>query len=129
MRKYFITIPTRHNGGESAIKTGAAAASFAALFVVTAALHMAHAQSGYPNKPVLVILPLQAAGLSDVAVRVMMETVGASLSQRVVVENQPRAASLIGTERAAGGKSDGYTLGGFNNSIITILPNMYANMP
>jgi tripartite-type tricarboxylate transporter receptor subunit TctC len=46
-----------------------------------------------------------------------------------VVENQPGAAGLIGTEKVARAAPDGYVIGGFNDSIMTMLPNLHAKMP
>ena len=87
------------------------------------------AQAAYPAKPVFVICPLQAASPSDIAVRVTVERMGASMGTTFVVENQPGAAGLIGTERAARAAPDGYTLAGLNNSIMTMLPNLHARVP
>jgi tripartite-type tricarboxylate transporter receptor subunit TctC len=82
----------------------------------------------YPAKPILIILPLGAGSASDVAVRTLAERMSASLKQQVIVENQPGAAGLIGTERAAKASPDGYTLTALNSSIMTTLPHIYAKV-
>ena len=82
----------------------------------------------YPVKPVLVIVPLAAASASDVAVRTLMERLSSALKQQFVVENQPGAAGLIGTERAAKATADGYTLTALNSSIMTMLPAIHAKI-
>ena len=46
-----------------------------------------------------------------------------------MIENQPGAAGLIGADRVAKAAPDGYTLGGFNDSIMTMLPNLQPKMP
>ncbi len=51
------------------------------------------------------------------------------LGQPIVVENQPGAAGLIGAERVAKAVPDGYTLGAFNDSVMTMLPNLHEKMP
>ena len=53
----------------------------------------------------------------------------AHLSTSIVIENQAGAAGLIGAERVAKAAPDGYTLGGFNDSIMTMLPNMGPKLP
>lgn len=84
---------------------------------------LAHAQN-YPGKPILLILPLGAGTGSDVAFRLLAEKLSVSLGQQVVVENQPGASGIIGAQRVAKAAPDGYTLGGFNNAIMAILPNI-----
>ncbi|MBL8383303.1 MAG: tripartite tricarboxylate transporter substrate binding protein [Burkholderiales bacterium] len=84
----------------------------------------AAAQGSYPDKPVQVVLPLQAGSASDVAIRVVAERLAESLKQSVTVENVTGAAGLIGTDRLLKSRPDGYTLAALNNSILTILPNI-----
>ena len=78
----------------------------------------------YPDKPVQIVLPLQVGSASDIAVRVVAERIGEALKQPLVVENVTGAAGMIGAERAAKARPDGYTLAALNNSILTILPNI-----
>jgi tripartite-type tricarboxylate transporter receptor subunit TctC len=51
------------------------------------------------------------------------------MGSAIAIENQAGAAGLIGTDRVAKSTPDGYTLGGFNDSIMTMLPNLQAKMP
>jgi tripartite-type tricarboxylate transporter receptor subunit TctC len=78
----------------------------------------------YPEKAVQIVLPLQVGSASDIAVRVIAERIGDATKQPFVVENVTGAAGLIGAERAAKARPDGYTLAALNNSILTILPNI-----
>ena len=96
----------------------------AAAIAVTAS---AVAQQGYPNKPIKMIIPLAAASAVDNAARIVTQRMSASMGQQIVVENIPGAAGLIGTKNVATAAPDGYTIGGFNDSIMTMLPNMHAN--
>jgi tripartite-type tricarboxylate transporter receptor subunit TctC len=87
----------------------------------------APAQTGdanYPDKPVLIVLPLQIGSASDIAVRIYAEKLGEELKQTFVIENVPGAAGLVGADRLAKARPDGYTLAAMNNSILTILPNI-----
>ncbi len=97
--------------------------AFGVLAVLGSAMGTAQAQP-YPSKPVLVIMPLQAASASDIAARVVVERLGEGLKQQFVVENVAAAAGLVGTERVRAARPDGYTLAALNNSILTILPNI-----
>jgi tripartite-type tricarboxylate transporter receptor subunit TctC len=85
------------------------------------------AQQAYPNKPIRMIIPLAAASAVDNAARIVTQKMSANMGQQIVVENIPGAAGLIGTGNVAKASPDGYTIGGFNDSIMTMLPNMHAN--
>jgi tripartite-type tricarboxylate transporter receptor subunit TctC len=84
----------------------------------------AGAQSAYPNKPIRMIVPLAAASAVDNAARLVAQKMSDSMGQNIVIENIPGASGLIGTERVAKAAPDGYTIGGFNDSIMTMLPNL-----
>ncbi|MGZ5083428.1 MAG: Bug family tripartite tricarboxylate transporter substrate binding protein [Usitatibacter sp.] len=87
---------------------------------------LACAQQGYPSKPIRMIVPLAAASAVDSAARIVTQKMSANMGQQIVIENIPGAAGLIGADRVAKSAPDGYTIGGFNDSIMTMLPNMAA---
>ena len=87
------------------------------------------AQSAYPNKPIRMIVPLAAGSAVDNAARIVAQKMGQSMGQAIVIENQPGAAGLIGAGNVAKAAPDGYTIGGFNDSIMTMLPNLQPKMP
>ena len=89
----------------------------------------AHAQSGYPNKPIRMIVPLAAASAVDSAARILTQKMSMNMGQQIIVENQPGASGQIGADRVAKAAPDGYTIGGFNDSIMTMLPNIQKNLP
>jgi len=86
------------------------------------------AQPAYPAKPIHMIVPLAAGSAVDNAMRIVTERMSTNLGQGIVIENQPGAAGLIGAERVAKAAPDGYTIGGFHDSIMTMLPNLYAKL-
>ncbi|MEP6790173.1 MAG: tripartite tricarboxylate transporter substrate binding protein [Ramlibacter sp.] len=83
----------------------------------------------WPNKPIRMIVPLAAGSAVDNAARIVAQKMSQSLGQSFVIENQPGAAGLIGAGVVAKAAPDGYTLGGFNDSIMTMLPNLQTKMP
>jgi tripartite-type tricarboxylate transporter receptor subunit TctC len=89
----------------------------------------AHAQGAYPNKPIRMIVPLAAGSAVDNAARILAQKMSVNMGQSVVVENIPGAAGIIGAERVAKSAPDGYTIGGFNDSVITMVPNLNPNTP
>jgi tripartite-type tricarboxylate transporter receptor subunit TctC len=83
-------------------------------FGVTAAALVAafgaSAQSGYPNRPVKIIVPFAASGPADNYARFMAQRLQDAMGQAFVVDNRPGAGSIIGTDAAAKAPADGYTL-------------------
>ena len=85
--------------------------------------------AAWPAKPIRIIVPLAAGSAVDNAARIVAQKMSQNLGQAIVIENQAGAAGLIGAGAVAKAAPDGYTLGGFNDSIMTMLPNMQAKMP
>jgi tripartite-type tricarboxylate transporter receptor subunit TctC len=88
---------------------------------------VAGAQS-YPAKPVTMIMPLQAGSSIDVGMRIVTQKMSENMGQQIVIDNQPGAAGLIGTERFMRSTPDGYTLATLNDSILTMVPNLYQKV-
>jgi tripartite-type tricarboxylate transporter receptor subunit TctC len=86
------------------------------------------AQTAYPDRPIKMIVPLAAASAVDVAARIVTQKMSENMGQQIVIINQAGAAGLIGAEQVARADPDGYTIGGFNDSIMTMVPNMQSNM-
>ena len=79
--------------------------SIAALLALGSA---AQAQD-WPSKPVTVVVAAAAGGPIDVLARIVTERMGASLGQRVTVENVGGSGGITGGQRVAKAKPDGYT--------------------
>jgi tripartite-type tricarboxylate transporter receptor subunit TctC len=103
------------------------ALALCATFVATDAA--AQASTGYPNRPIKMIVPLAAGSAVDNAARIVAQKMSQNMGQSIVIENQPGASGLIGADHVAKAAPDGYTLGGFNDSIMTMLPQLKPNMP
>ena len=88
----------------------------------------ASAQSAYPSRTIQMIVPLAAASAVDNAARILAQRMSDNMGQAIVIENQPGAAGLIGADAVAKAAPDGYVIGGFNDSIMTMLPNLYTTM-
>src|SRR2546427_4614704 len=72
------------------------------------------------------IVPLAAASAVDVAARIVTQKMADNMGQQFVILNQPGASGLIGAEQVARAEPDGYTIGGFNDSIMTMVPNLQS---
>lgn len=88
-----------------------------------------HAQtSTYPTKPIRMVVPLAAGSAVDNAARVLTQRMAVDLGQSFVIENIPGTSGMIGAQRVAQAAPDGYTLGGFNDSVLTMVPHIYAKV-
>jgi tripartite-type tricarboxylate transporter receptor subunit TctC len=81
----------------------------------------AYAQSAWPNRPVKVIVPFPAGGVTDVSARIILDRMGQALGSPLLVENRPGAGTKLGTAAAIKSPKDGYTLY-MNNSSYSMLP-------
>ena len=73
----------------------------------------------YPTKPVRIVVPFAAGGPADVFARQLAQYLSESLKQSFVVEDQPGAGSIIGTNAVAHAAPDGYTLLMMSNTHTT----------
>jgi tripartite-type tricarboxylate transporter receptor subunit TctC len=99
-------------------------AAFGAALLISGA---ANAQP-YPNKPVKVIIPFAAGGVTDIAGRVIAAELSKKLGQQFYIENQGGAGGNLGMANVARSPGDGYTVL-FASSSITVNPNLYAKLP
>ena len=98
--------------------------SICAIFWVSSA----SSQSNYPHRTIQTIMPLQAGSGVDILMRPVAQKMGESLGQAITIENIPGGAGLIGAAKVAQSPADGYVLGAFNDSILTMLPNLYKKV-
>jgi tripartite-type tricarboxylate transporter receptor subunit TctC len=64
----------------------------------------------WPTRPVKVVVPNGAGGISDTLARLTSERLAKMLGQPFVIENKGGAGGIIGTEYAARSPNDGYTI-------------------
>lgn len=85
------------------------------------------AAQSYPERPIKLIIPYAAGGVSDGIVRLMSGPMEKRLGQKLVVESRPGALGNIGAQEVVRADPDGYTLlvGATNNFIVNqFLTNM-----
>ena len=70
----------------------------------------APAATGYPAKPVRVLVAFAPAGPTDIMARVIGQKLTEQWGQTVVVENRPGAGGNVATQAVARAAADGYTV-------------------
>jgi tripartite-type tricarboxylate transporter receptor subunit TctC len=96
--------------------------------MVAAGAAPADAQSGYPERPVKIIVPIGPGGSYDLVGRYLADALSKRTGQSFFVENKPGAGTVVGTQAAAQSEADGYTLvvGGLSNMAFNSA--LYSNL-
>jgi len=91
-----------------------------ALALAAAVVPVGHAGAqDYPTRTVRLIVPFAAGGPADLYARVLAQHLQEQLKQAFVVEDQPGAGSIIGTNAVKNSTPDGYTLLMMSNTHTT----------
>lgn len=79
--------------------------------VAAAALALpALAADGFPKRPLTIVVPFPAGGITDQIARGLAERLQASLGQTVIVDNKPGAGGQIAAAQLKQADADGHTL-------------------
>ena len=81
------------------------------LLSALAAPSLARAQTGFPNRPIKLVIPWPPGASADAFLRVMAEQTGKRLGQSMVPDNKPGANASLSGVALKDAKPDGYTLG------------------
>jgi tripartite-type tricarboxylate transporter receptor subunit TctC len=71
------------------------------------------ARAQYPEKPISIVIPYPAGGVTDLVARALADSMSKHLGRPVVPVNRPGAGATIGGNVVATATPDGYTLGFF----------------
>ncbi len=69
------------------------------------------AQSGWPNRPIRIVVPYTPGGFTDQMARIVQIGLQKNLNQTVTIDNKPGANSIIGVDAVAKAAPDGTTFG------------------
>jgi len=89
----------------------------------------AFAQTDYPNRPVRIVLPFPAGGITDTMTRILAQELDKSLEQRFFVDNRAGASGIIGSDVVAKAAPDGYTICMCTSGLFTLFPSLGMKLP
>lgn len=87
----------------------------------------AHAQATWPARPVTIVVPFAAGGVTDILARFYAQKLATRTGGAFNVENRAGGNGTIGTDFVARAAPNGYTLGVFLDS-NTIAPALFAKL-
>lgn len=95
---------------------------FAAALLGSGFLVSNSASAAWPDRPVTLVVPYAAGGITDVLARVTAEHLQAKFKQTFVIQNETGAGGIIAAANVARAKADGYTLFFAPISLLTLSP-------
>lgn len=110
-------------------------AALAAIAMVAGAvlLHpgaaLAQADSGYPSRPVRMLVGLAPGGSNDIIARLVGQKLTERLGQPFIVENRAGAGGTIAADAGARAAPDGTTLLVAPSGTMVINPSVYSKLP
>jgi tripartite-type tricarboxylate transporter receptor subunit TctC len=103
--------------------------TFARMLAAAAASLVAlPALAQYPEKPIRLLVPFGAGGITDVVARAFADQLGRELKQSIIVDNRPGAGGNIAAEALKRSEPDGYTLMLTTMGLVAVNPHTYSSM-
>ena len=85
------------------------------------------AATGYPSRPVRIVVPFTPGGQPDIVARLIAQRLTGSLGQQVIVDNRPGAGGMIGSRIVVASNPDGHTLLSISGAHV-VTPAVRANL-
>ncbi|MBO0758341.1 MAG: tripartite tricarboxylate transporter substrate binding protein, partial [Bradyrhizobiaceae bacterium] len=86
-------------------------------------------EQNYPSRPIRILVPYAAGGVSDIAARLVGQKLTDTLGQSVIVDNRPGGNGFIAVTAAVRAPADGHTLIVGTVGEFTINPALYKDIP
>lgn len=86
-------------------------------------------RADFPEKPVHVVVPAPAGGVTDIVARLLAKKLSDAFRQPVVVDNRPGGGGNVGVGSVARAAPDGYTLAMSTVGPHGANPALYGTMP
>lgn len=100
----------------------------ALLTVLSLCLASTAIAQSYPTRPIRMVVPTSAGGVTDFAARAFTPPLSQALGQSIVVDNRAGAGGIPGTDAVAKANPDGHTLLAVFDSFVSN-PHVFGNAP
>jgi tripartite-type tricarboxylate transporter receptor subunit TctC len=89
---------------------------------------LAQSTDSYPDRPIKVVVPAAAGGVTDTPARIVANRMRDNLGQTLVIENQGGAGGILASETVKRAAPDGYTLLYVNAATHGLLPALKKSL-
>ena len=89
----------------------------------------AHAQQGFPSRPITLVVGFAAGGATDTAARIIARKLTENLGQTVIVDNRAGAGGNIAHQQIATAAPDGYTILLGSVGPLAVAPHLVKDLP
>jgi tripartite-type tricarboxylate transporter receptor subunit TctC len=115
--------------GSNMRRVAIGAAAVAGIFAALIGAAHAQATDTYPDRPIKLVVPAAAGGVTDTPARIVTNRMRDNLGQAFVVENQGGAGGILASENVKRASPDGYTLLYVNAATHGLLPALKKSVP
>ena len=110
------------------MRTGIIGATAVVIVAVLTGAALAQATDTYPDRPIKVVVPAAAGGVTDTPARLVANRMRENLGQTLVIENQGGAGGILAAESVKRAAPDGYTLLYVNAATHGLLPALKKSL-
>ena len=110
------------------MRTGIIGATAVVIVAVLTGAALAQATDTYPDRPIKVVVPAAAGGVTDTPARIVANRMRDNLGQTLVIENQGGAGGILAAESVKRAAPDGYTLLYVNAATHGLLPALKKSL-
>ncbi len=114
--------------GEVNMKAILGVLSASCLTAVVGACSASAAAAEFPARPITLVVPFGAGGITDITARAVGKALSAQVGQAVVVENKPGAGGNIAADYVRRAAPDGYTLMFTTVGVLAVNPHTGMNV-
>ena len=110
------------------MRTGIIGATAVVIVAALTGAALAQATDTYPDRPIKVVVPAAAGGVTDTPARLVANRMRDNLGQTLVIENQGGAGGILAAESVKRAAPDGYTLLYVNAATHGLLPALKKSL-